>query len=119
MPSQRIQRRIDALLDEAEQAAAGADWGRVRELALDALTLDPEHEDARPFLAMADRRLNGGNGNGAVQADVVAARPRLPRRSLSPSPAAATRYRGSSARAGRRRSSSPRTPCSTGRSPSP
>jgi len=36
MPSERIQRRIDALLDEAESAFASRDWARLQALASDA-----------------------------------------------------------------------------------
>ena len=55
MPSERIQRRIEALLDEADEAAAEPHWDRVRELADGVLRLDPENEDARAFLDAAVR----------------------------------------------------------------
>ena len=54
MPSQRVQRQIDRLLDEAEEALTQRDWTRVRDLAQDALALDPENEDAETFLAVPD-----------------------------------------------------------------
>ena len=38
MPSERIQRRIDRLLDQAEEAADRRDWSEVRELAREALS---------------------------------------------------------------------------------
>jgi hypothetical protein len=47
MPSERTQRQIDRLLDEAEHAIAARDWVAVRQHALDVLRLDPENEDAR------------------------------------------------------------------------
>ena len=62
MPSERVQRRIDTLLDQAEEAVDREDWGRVAELARDVLALDGESVDATPFLAMAERRLQGTNG---------------------------------------------------------
>ena len=41
MPSDRVQRRIERLLDEAEQAMDGRDWDQARALAQDVLNLDP------------------------------------------------------------------------------
>ena len=53
MPSDRVQRRIDRLLDRAEDAADHEDWTRVRELAQRALTLDDANADALAFQSMA------------------------------------------------------------------
>jgi serine/threonine protein kinase len=55
MPSERIQRQIDAALDEAEAAFSAADWGRVRDYSDRVLRLDPDNEDARHFLEAANR----------------------------------------------------------------
>ena len=55
MPSERVQRQIDRLLDETEAALASRDWERVRALAGDVLRLDPENEDARSFLEASQR----------------------------------------------------------------
>ena len=55
MPSERIQRQTDRLLDEAEAGVAQQEWNVVRERALHVLTIDPENEDARAFLAIAER----------------------------------------------------------------
>ncbi|MEZ4503460.1 MAG: protein kinase [Dehalococcoidia bacterium] len=55
MPSERIQRRIDALLDEVEEAAQALQWERVRELCDGVLRLDPDNEDAKHFLQAANR----------------------------------------------------------------
>ena len=55
MPSERVQRRIDRLLDEAEAAADAQAWAAVRRLAREALGFDPEHADAAAFLGAADR----------------------------------------------------------------
>src|SRR3989442_1080726 len=57
MPSERIQRQIDRLLDETEAAGAQKDWATVRDRAEHVLTYDPENEDARAFLAAAERAL--------------------------------------------------------------
>ena len=58
MPSDRIQHRIDGLLDEADVAADQRDWAAVAELARDVLALDPDSADAGPLLTMAERRLS-------------------------------------------------------------
>jgi hypothetical protein len=42
MLSERVQRQLDRLLDEAEAALAASDWPAVGRLAADALRLDPE-----------------------------------------------------------------------------
>ena len=57
MASERIQRRIDILLDEADQAVAQTDWTVVRDRAQNVLALDPNNGDAITFLAAADRAL--------------------------------------------------------------
>ena len=57
MASQRIQRQIDRLLDEAEEAAAGRNWETVRDRAQHALTFDPDNADATGFLSAAERAL--------------------------------------------------------------
>ncbi len=57
MPSERIQRQIDRLLDQIEAAVEQRDWERVRELAEDVLRLDPDNGDAQAFLAAAERDL--------------------------------------------------------------
>ena len=59
MASERIQRQINHLLDESEEAIAKDDWAVVRERAQKALVLDPEHRDALDFLAAAERVLGG------------------------------------------------------------
>lgn len=60
MPSERVQRQIDRLLDEAEAALAAREWTRVHELSQDVLALDPDNADARTFVDAALRA--GGNG---------------------------------------------------------
>jgi hypothetical protein len=58
MPSERIQRRIDKLLDESDEAYARQDWAVVETTANSALGLDPENEDALAILA-AKARMTG------------------------------------------------------------
>ena len=55
MTSERIQRRVDRLLDQIEEAADQRDWQGVHQLAQDVLRLDPENADARGYLAAAER----------------------------------------------------------------
>ena len=57
MPSERIQRQIDALLDEAEAAIKLSDWVLVRDRAQNALALDPENGDAQGYLNASERAL--------------------------------------------------------------
>ena len=57
MASERVQRRIDILLDEADQAIVQSDWSVVRDRAQNVLALDPDNGDAATFLAAADRAL--------------------------------------------------------------
>ena len=62
MPSERIQRRIDRLLDEAEAAADAQDWELVRRKTAEVLGLDPENDDA-PALARAAENVPGVTGS--------------------------------------------------------
>ena len=55
MPSERIQRRIESLLDEADDAYARHDWAVAEDRANTALGLAPENEDARAILAAIAR----------------------------------------------------------------
>jgi tetratricopeptide (TPR) repeat protein len=55
MPSERVQRQIDQLLDEAEQSLRNGDWLQGRTLLQRVLTFDPESADAQALLAVAER----------------------------------------------------------------
>ncbi|MSQ15304.1 MAG: hypothetical protein EXR50_05525, partial [Dehalococcoidia bacterium] len=57
MTSERIQRQIDALLDDAEQAIKNSDWALVRDRAKQVLTMDPDNGDGKFYLAAAERGL--------------------------------------------------------------
>ena len=61
MASERLQRRIDILLDEADQAIAQSEWSVVRDRAQNVLALDPDNGDAATFLAAANRALASGS----------------------------------------------------------
>ena len=58
MVSERFQRRIDRILDQLEDAADRRDWPAVRQGALDLLVFNPENEDAKKFVADAERALD-------------------------------------------------------------
>ena len=49
-----MQRRIDAFLDEADEAATARRWDEVAEKARAVLAIDAENEDARGFMKMAE-----------------------------------------------------------------
>ncbi len=56
MPGERVQRRIDGLLDGADEAMTSEDWVRAAEISNAVLALDAENTHARSFLAAASRR---------------------------------------------------------------
>ena len=60
MTTERIQRRIDRLLDEAEEAADKGDWAAVRQRATQILAFDSANQDANGFLAAAEKILGSG-----------------------------------------------------------
>src|SRR5207245_187580 len=53
MPSERVQRQIDRLLDQCEEAIAQRDWAAARELSESVLRMDPGNADALAYLAAA------------------------------------------------------------------
>ena len=69
MPSERIQRRTDALLDQAEEAIAARNWPAAAEAARAALAMDPENEDAPPLLRAAEANLGAPPAAPAERTD--------------------------------------------------
>jgi tetratricopeptide (TPR) repeat protein len=59
MASERIQRQIDRLLDEAEEAVGSGKWADALDLAQRALVLHPDNADASAIEAAAERGLGG------------------------------------------------------------
>ena len=59
MVSERIQRRIERLLDRIEEAADDRDWTTVEDLSAEVLHLDAENDDAKTFLDLAKVRTSG------------------------------------------------------------
>ena len=82
MVSERIQRRIDAFLDEADEAAASRNWAVVFENARAVLGIDAANEDALAFIQMAESAAGAGTpGNpspGAASTSAPAPAPNLP-----------------------------------------
>ena len=59
MVSERLQRQVDRLLDEAEAAITELDWGVVRDRARAVLAIDTDNDEGQAFLATAERALDG------------------------------------------------------------
>ena len=55
MASERVQRQVDRLLDEAEEAVVRHQWDIVRARAESVLAFDPDNADAAAFVTAADR----------------------------------------------------------------
>ena len=66
MSSERIQRRIERLLDQAEEAMENLDWGGVRDCAKAILGLDSTNSDALAFLASAEHVLGDESSTPAT-----------------------------------------------------
>ena len=62
MASERVQRRIDRLLDQIEEAVDQLDWSTVRDRAQAVLALDRENPDALTFLEAAEFALGNSSG---------------------------------------------------------
>ncbi|MCH8223480.1 MAG: protein kinase, partial [Chloroflexi bacterium] len=69
MASERVQRRIDRLLDEAEAAADSGDWQAVHDAADRVLAVDGGNQDALSFIAMAER--GSGVGDKAASTPIA------------------------------------------------
>ena len=58
MASDRIQRRVERLLDQIEQEADQRNWQLVLELAQEVLRFAPDNADARTFIDVAEDTLS-------------------------------------------------------------
>jgi len=65
MASERIQRRVDRLLDQIEEAMERLDWESVRSSAQAVLALDAGNPDALAFLDAAEQAMGGSSGTAA------------------------------------------------------
>ena len=75
MASERIQRQIDRLLDEAEEAVNQGDWAVVEDRSGKVLALDPDNVDALTYLAAAERA-GGAGATVATERDQVETAPK-------------------------------------------
>ena len=68
MASERLQKHIERLLDEADQAIADEDWSTVLSRARSVLAIDPENGDGAAYLATVSFRggLSAPQGPGSV-----------------------------------------------------
>ncbi|MDP6929816.1 MAG: hypothetical protein QF412_08965, partial [Planctomycetota bacterium] len=64
-----MQRRIDRLLDQADEAAETLDWPRVDEIARSVLNIDPDNADARAFLGLAEPHLDVDSSSLSIDPD--------------------------------------------------
>ncbi len=75
MPSDRVQRQIDRLLDEADDASVRQDWKVVQERAASALAFDPDNADAKSYIDAASRALGSLDSVSAASSGAVASVP--------------------------------------------
>ena len=80
MASDRIQRRINQLLDEADGAVAALDWDVVRSRAEAVLAFDPENKEAIAYRKASDR------GHGQLVPDSLQATSSTPPTTLPDQP---------------------------------
>ncbi len=67
MASERIQRHIDRLLDEVDEAVARLDWALVRERSQAVLALDRDNQYALTFLEAAEFALRGSSASPSTR----------------------------------------------------
>jgi len=73
MASERVQRQINRLLDEAEEAIARSDWALVHDRTQNVLALAPENSDGLAYLAAAERALSSSSAPSSPPAPGFAA----------------------------------------------
>ena len=117
MASERIQRRIDRLLDEADEAVSRFDWEAVRQRAEAVLAFDADNHEARAFLDAAEASVEGSASSALYESGISAES--LKPSSDSPTFFANGRYQVTEllGEGGRKRSIEPTTLPSTATSP--
>lgn len=103
MPSERIQRRIDALLDQAEEAIVVQNWPTAAAAARAVLGIDAENEDAPALLRAAEANLSAPTTTSTPTAEAPSA-------VTQPSPRSVRLARRDACRAGRRAASHLKSP---------
>ncbi len=91
--TERIQRRIESLLDEADAALVEGDWPTVLDRSEKVLALDPDNADARTFSAAAERSLGDSPAGSVAPSQASHTTPDLPTApTAGPSSLASGRY---------------------------
>ena len=67
--SERIQRRIERLLDQLEDASDQRDWRKARQFAEDVLVLEPDNADAKAYVLAAERALTNPDQEETIEAE--------------------------------------------------
>ena len=67
MTTDRIQRRVEQLLDQADEAVTKLDWAVVRDRAQAVITIDPENADAKSYMEIAERGLGAAGSHPDVK----------------------------------------------------
>src|SRR5881296_1464419 len=70
MPSERVQRQIERLLDQCEEAISKRDWAMARDLAESVLRMDRGNQDALVYAAAAPAGATGEPGVAAPETAV-------------------------------------------------
>ena len=82
MASERIERRIERLLDRIDTADASGDWQQVVDLSRDVLAIDEENREALAYHQAAERQLGirseAGNGSSSGATAAPASAPPIP-----------------------------------------
>ena len=78
MATERLRRRIENLLDEAEAAISQHDWEMVRGHAQSVLALDPDNPDGIALIEAAERAAGALDGSLAKPPATPDAAPTLP-----------------------------------------
>jgi len=86
--SDRIQRRIDRLLDQIEQEASQAHWQLVLDLVGEVLDFDPENRDAAAFKIVAERRISSADNDDSQPPSEVVSQPGTISATTAPKPSA-------------------------------
>jgi len=73
MLNDRVQRQIDRLVDQAQDAIALGQWEELRATCEVVLSLDPENSDATRYLSLADKSLATDVVSG--DSDIIEASP--------------------------------------------
>ena len=92
MASERLQRQIERLLDEADLAITSEDWLTVASRARSVLRIDPENSDALSYLAITERDIGAPDRDSSTESPTSQALPPTSSTTDQPSSFANSRY---------------------------